>query len=265
MDYKGKKLTFNYTASGKTRKIIDYTGKELLRADIDFNTGYRIQRIVNNDGTSQYFTEPVTTIKDTSGEYTAQFNPVYLRVVPKTCEANIHALDIYKTPKSSIKAPEEAGEQLLTYGKGLEQPPEYDQRHYISEQTGKFTVSEKENFKDYTMGYEIGVIQLRPRMASFNVANRPSLSYKGEDLYQPQSFQLLTITVTNTYHTEPYNPTDIEKIGGGDRIETSEKVSKKYFSYADNVIIARKDDFRCFDGQCPGQGPKRSYTYHRQE
>ena len=48
---------------------------------------------------------------------------------------------------------------------------------------------------------------------------------------------------TNTYHTEPYNPTDIEKIGGGDRIETSEKVSKKYFSYADNVIIARKDDF----------------------
>ncbi len=42
---------------------------------------------------------------------------------------------------------------------------------------------------------------------------------------------------------QPYKPTDTDVIGGDDRIDTAGKISKKYYSYADNVIIARKDDF----------------------
>ncbi len=42
---------------------------------------------------------------------------------------------------------------------------------------------------------------------------------------------------------QPNKPTDTEVIGGDDRIDTAGKISNKYYSYADNVIIARKDDF----------------------
>ncbi len=41
----------------------------------------------------------------------------------------------------------------------------------------------------------------------------------------------------------PTKPTETEVIGGDDRIDTADKISKKYYSYADHVIIARKDEF----------------------
>ena len=41
----------------------------------------------------------------------------------------------------------------------------------------------------------------------------------------------------------PQKPTVEERIGGKDRIDTAIEISKKYYSYADNVIIARSDDF----------------------
>ncbi len=41
----------------------------------------------------------------------------------------------------------------------------------------------------------------------------------------------------------PQKPTIDQRIGGKDRIDTAIEISKKYYSYADNVIIARSDDF----------------------
>ena len=49
--------------------------------------------------------------------------------------------------------------------------------------------------------------------------------------------------VRNKSVTPPYKPTDTEVIGGDDRIDTAGEISKKYYSYADNVVVARKDQF----------------------
>ncbi len=42
---------------------------------------------------------------------------------------------------------------------------------------------------------------------------------------------------------EPDKPTYVEVIGGDDRIDTTNKLSGKFYSYADKAVIARKDNF----------------------
>ncbi|MDD7732611.1 MAG: cell wall-binding repeat-containing protein [Firmicutes bacterium] len=48
---------------------------------------------------------------------------------------------------------------------------------------------------------------------------------------------------TPTTPTNPTTPTTPEVIGGEDRVETGEKVSQRFYTHADNVIVVRKDEF----------------------
>lgn len=48
---------------------------------------------------------------------------------------------------------------------------------------------------------------------------------------------------TPTTPTNPTTPTGPEIIGGEDRVETGEKVSQRFYTHADNVIVVRKDEF----------------------
>ncbi len=53
----------------------------------------------------------------------------------------------------------------------------------------------------------------------------------------------IEININVLSNVTPDKPRDNERIGGDDRIDTAGKISKEYYSYAENVVVARKDDF----------------------